>query len=218
MSVLHNQFFSVLLFASLVLATPVFAADRKESARLPEIIPETEATPELPSLEESLKLTQEYFTGLKHYQSGDLITRTEIKPVFRQLQKAGWTVKAEKNILKRVHAKTDFLAAQLKTAKGITFMRKISKMPGGYDRLDRILAMPYGKRNIRDFINSPGGFTMIEYMTTTQGGKNLGKYLSQARTGKGFNAPTERIYTETQFIQAIKLAYESENVKNRKKN
>jgi hypothetical protein len=58
---------------------------------------------------------------------------------------------------------------------------------------------------------------MIEYMTTTKGGKNLGKYLSKAKTGKGFNAPTNRIYTEKQLIQAIKLAYETETGQKKKK-
>tara|TARA_R110002095_G_scaffold172230_1_gene149628 strand:- start:566 stop:1219 length:654 start_codon:yes stop_codon:yes gene_type:complete len=217
MPLLHNPFLTGILFVSLIGATTVLAADPKESAPLPEITPETETPPPLPTLEAVLTITQEFFTGLRNYEPGDMLTRNQVKPVFRQLQKAGWTVKAENNILKRVHAETDFLAAQLKTGKGIKFMRRISKMPEGYDRLDRILVMPYGKRNIRDFINSPGGFTMIEYMTTTQGGKNLGKYLSQAQSGKGFNAPTHRIYTETQFIDAIKLAYESEIAQKKQK-
>ncbi len=218
MSLFHNSSFSAILFLSLIWAIPVISAEPKEAAPLPEITPETDAPPKLPTLEEVLEITQEYFAGLQNYEPGDMLTRNQVKPLFRQFQKAGWTAKAEKNILSRVHAETDFLAAQLKTAKGIKFMRRVSKMPGGYDRLDHILVMPYGKRNIRDFINSPGGFTMIEYMTTTQGGKNLGTYLSQTRTGKGFNASTHRIYTETQFVEAIKLAFESETGQKTQKN
>lgn len=212
-----GQRYSAILFVLLILTTPVFAAEPKEKAALPEIVPETPDSKEIPPLEEVLTITQNYFTGRKNYKSGDFLTRNQIKPLFSQLQKAGWTVKAEKNILKRIHAETDYLSRQLSTPKGIKFMRRVSRMPGGYDRLDHLLAMPYGKRNIRDFINSPGGFTMIEYMTTTQGGKNLGKYLSQAKTGKGFNQPTSYIYTETELIQAIKQAYETETGQKKKK-
>lgn len=218
MSFFLNQRFRGILFTILILTTPAFSAEpkAKNKAALPEIVPETSDSRKIPPLEEVLTITQNYFMGWEGYQSGDFLTRNKIKPLFRQLQKAGWTVKAEKDILKRIHPETDYLSRQLSTPKGIKFMRRVSRMPGGYDRLDRLLLMPYGKRNIRDFINSPGGFTMIEYMTTTQGGKNLGKYLSQAKTGKGFNKPTRYIYTETELIQAIKQAYETETGKNKK--
>jgi len=209
--------FSGILFLSLSFSNPAFSAEPKEKTPLPEITPETKTQPKLPTLKEVMNITQVYFAGLKHYQTGDLLTRNQMKPLFRQLQKAGWTVKSEKKILSRLHSETDFLAAQLKTAKGIKFMRKISRLPGGYDRLDRILKMPYGKRRIKEFINSPGGNLMIEYMTTTKGGKNLGKYLSKAKTGNGFNTPTHRIYTEKQFIPEIKLAYEMETGQKKKK-
>ncbi|MCH9656247.1 MAG: hypothetical protein K0U86_22060 [Planctomycetes bacterium] len=221
MSFFHSPFFtqsfSGILSITLFFSSQVYSAEPKEGASLPEIIPETKTQPKLPSLGEVLKITQEYFQGFKQYQPGDLITRNQMKPLFRQLQKAGWSVKSEPKILSRLHSESDFLAAQLKTAKGIKFMRKISQLPGGYDRLDHILAMPYGKRRIKEFINSPGGNLMIEYMTTTKGGKNLGKYLSKTKTGKGFNKPTSRIYTEKQLIQEIKRTYEEETAKNKKK-
>ena len=221
MSFLRNQFlslcFSGILFASLFICISALSAEPKETAPLPEITPKTKTQLKLPTLKEVMNITQVYFTGLKHYQTGDMITRNQMKPLFSQLQKAGWTVKSEKRILSRLHSETDFLAAQLKTGKGIKFMRKISQLPGGYDRLDHILVMPYGKRRIKEFINSPGGNLMIEYMTTTKGGKNLGNYLSKAKTGKGFNSPTNRIYTEKQLIPEIKLAYETETGQKKKK-
>lgn len=217
MSFFLNQRFNGILCAMLIFTTPAFADELKEKAALPEIEPETPDSRKIPPWEEVLKMTQAYFTEMTGYESGDFLTRNQIKPLFRQLQKAGWTVKAEKEILKRLHADADYLSRQLSTPKGIIFMRRVSRMPGGYDRLDHLLAMPYGKRNIRDFINSPGGFTMIEYMTTTQGGKNLGKYLSQAKTGKGFNEPTNYIYTESELIQALKQAYEVETGQKKKK-
>lgn len=218
MSLFHNQFFSRILLASLIIITPAFAADPKEETELPEIIPESATSSSIPPLGEVLKILEGYFSRLADFEPGDLITRNQIKPVFRQLQKAGWDVKEEKVLLSRVHAETDFLAAQLRTAKGIKFMRKISRMPGGYDRLDHILAMPYGKRRIKEFINSPGGYTMIEYMTTTKGGKNLGKYLSKTKTGKGFNLPTRRIYTAAELVQAIQQAYTNETRQKKRKN
>lgn len=182
----------------------------------PEIIPESAEKKEVPPLDVVMQMIEEYFTGRKGYKSGDMLTRGQIKPLFSELRQAGWSVKAENEILKRLHADTDFLAAQLSTPKGVIFMRRIAQMPGGYDRLDHILIMPYGKRRISEFINSPGGYTMIEYMTTTKGGKNLGNYLSKAQNGQGFNKPTPYIYTQTELTAALKQAYEKENAKSKR--
>ena len=212
MSIISKYCFSGLLILNLFQVSFLQAADPKKTASpLPEIIPETAMpAPKLPELTEVMNITREYFAQWKGYEPGDLLTRNKVKPLFRDLQKAGWKVKEEPQLLKRMHSDSGFLASQLHTPKGIRFMRRIAKMPGGYDRLDHLLAMPYGKRRIKEFINSPGGYTMIEYMTTTKGGKNLGKYLSQTRTGKGFNKPTDMIYTETQLLQVLKQAYEKE--------
>lgn len=213
----HKLFFSGILLGSLILTGPAFSADPEATNQLPEIIPGTQSPKKLPTLGEVTKIIQGQFAGLKYYQTGDLITRNQVRPVFKQLQKAGWDVKEQKEILNRVHADNDFLATQLRTPKGIKFMRKISRLPEGYDRLDHILVMPYGKRRIKEFINSPGGNLMIEYMTTTKGGKNLGKYLSQTKTGKGFNAPTRRIYTEAQLVQVLQKAYVKATQENKRK-
>ncbi len=194
------------------------AADPVQAPALPEVISKAGMpAPKLPELSEVLTISRNYFTTWKGYRAGDLLTSNKVKPLFRELQQAGWKVKAEKNILKRMHTDTDFLASQLSTPKGIKFMRKIAKMPGGYDRCDHLLKMPYGKRRIKEFIDSPGGYTMIEYMTTTKGGKNLGKYLSQTKTGKGFNQPTDLIYTEKQLLEILKETYELETAKQKRR-
>lgn len=193
------------------------AKDPQKSSPLPAVVPNNGMPDKkLPELSEVMTIAREYFTSQKGYESDDLLTNNRVKPLFRELQQAGWKVKTEKNILKRMHSASDFLAAQLSTPKGIRFMRKIAKMPGGYDRLDHLLKMPYGKRRIKEFIDSPGGYTMIEYMTTTKGGKNLGKYLSQTKTGKGFNQPTGMIYTETEFLQVLKETYQLETAKQKR--
>ncbi|QDT90991.1 hypothetical protein [Gimesia algae] len=219
MSAIRKLFPVVTIVACLIPVSRGNAQEVKAPAAdtLPEIVPETAEKKKIPPLDEVMQIIEEYFSDRKGYKSGDMLTRGQIKPLFRQLQQAGWSVKAEKDILKRLHADSDFLVAQLSTPKGVIFMRRIAQMPGGYDRLDHILVMPYGKRRIREFINSPGGYTMIEYMTTTKGGKNLGKYLSKAKTGKGFNQPTPYIYTQTDLTNVLKQAYEKENAKSKGK-
>ena len=125
MSLLQYQCFrqriSRILFVSLYFSTLAFAAEPKKKDPLPEITTETKIQPKLPTLKEVMNIAQVHFSGLKHYQSGDLITRNKTKPIFSQPQKAGWTVKSEKIILSRLHSETDFLAAQLRTDKGRKF-------------------------------------------------------------------------------------------------
>ncbi|QGQ23018.1 hypothetical protein F1728_10205 [Gimesia benthica] len=212
MLLVPRSYLTALILAGLCIPPTLQAADPPKGTALPEVIPDDAMPPKkLPKLSEVMSIAREYFTNRKGYESGDLLTSNDVKPLFRELQQAGWKVKAEKVILSRMHTNSDFLASQLSTPKGVKFMRKIAKMPGGYDRLDHLLKMPYGKRRIKEFIDSPGGYTMIEYMTTTQGGKNLGKYLSQTKTGKGFNQPTDMIYTQTELLQVIQETYQAEN-------
>jgi len=148
-----------------------------------------------------------YFRALPNYRSGDLITRGEVKPLWGQLQKLGFSPSDAEQIIGDIPAKNEFLPTQLRTRAGKKFMRQIAKYPDAYDRLDRLSRMPHGRQTIRDLMKGPGGEKMIEYMPTTSGGKELGKLLSNNPRTRNFNKPTGRIYTAAMLIARLEESH-----------
>ena len=145
-------------------------------------------------------------------QENDLITQQDVSGLFKKIETLGWEINQHdrKKILDRLLSESDFLVRQLRTTHGKQFMRKISILPGGYDRIDRLRKMPRGKKRIQEFIKGPDGYKMIEYLTTAKGGKNLGKQLSKAINGKNFNEPTGMLYTQKDVLEHLHKLYQTD--------
>jgi len=161
----------------------------------------------LPSFTKVKEVVDRHFKSLPSYRPGDLIARSDVKPVFEQLQVLGWRVADREAILKGVLDDEAFLVRQLRTKAGRKFMEQIKKYPDSYDRLDRLTRLPQGRQTVQALIRGPDGYKMIEYMTTTPGGSELGRMLSQAPKGRQFNEPTGRIYTEAQLLKQLGKSY-----------
>ena len=148
----------------------------------------------------------------EQHQENDLITQQDVSGLFKKIEKLGWEMNKQdrKRILDRLLSENDFLVRQLRTAHGKQFMRKISTLPGGYDRVDRIRKMPHGKQRIQEFIKGPDGDKLIEYLTTTRYGKNLGKQLSKAKNGRNFNQPTGMLYTRKDVLESLQKIYQTD--------
>ena len=155
--------------------------------------------------DKTAKAIVRYFEGLPGYQSGGIITRSEVKPIFQHLAKMGHRVTDPQKILKQVLADDAFLVGELRTPKGRKFMARIADYPLAYDRLDRLARLPHGRRIVRDLIHGPDGYKMIEYLTTARGGAELGKMLSKSPKGAKFNKPTGRIYTVNMLLSRLRL-------------
>ncbi|MCA9019259.1 MAG: hypothetical protein KDA74_03905, partial [Planctomycetaceae bacterium] len=106
MSDIQKRFLIVTVLTCLISVSQANAQNTEAPAASPppEIVPETAEKKKVPPLDEVMQIIEEYFTDRKGYKSGDMLTRGEIKPLFRELQQAGWSVKAEKEILNRLHA------------------------------------------------------------------------------------------------------------------
>jgi hypothetical protein len=168
---------------------------------------------DFPSFELVRTTVQERLAANRGYRAGDLLTASTVEPLFGELAKINWRVSDRRDILRTVLPDSDWLARQLTSRGGRQFMRAISELPGGFDRVDRLRRMPYGQRQLADMIYSPGGSKMFEYMTTTPGGKNLSKMLTQGVNGANFDQPTDRIYTERDLLKRLKKSYQAAAVR-----
>lgn len=166
-----------------------------------------------PTFEKVQQTVEKHFSAYRNYQSGDLITSNDVESLFRKLEKINWKVADRKDILKQVLSSGDWMARQFSTNSGRDFMRHVSDLPGGYDRVDRLRRMPYGQQQIAALIQGPDGYKLFEYMTTTPGGKNMGLMLSNGVNGADFNGSTGRIYTELDLLKRLKKSYDREAVR-----
>ncbi|HLA85959.1 MAG TPA: hypothetical protein VJL29_14300 [Thermoguttaceae bacterium] len=160
-----------------------------------------------PKWDDVKKAVMAYFERLPDYKRGDLLSRSQVEPVFGALERLGWRVAARKALVESVLPDNDPLVQQLRTPAGRKFARQVAGVPDGYDRLDRLRRLPRGRQNVENLIRGPDGYLMIEYMTTTPGGRNLGGMLSRAPKGKGFNQSTGRIYTVDMLLERLKQEY-----------
>jgi hypothetical protein len=155
------------------------------------------------------KSAEKHFSTLKKYRKGDLLSQGDVEPVFAELEKLGWKVADREQIVKLVPGDRELMVRMLRTEDGRTFMRDIERLPGGYDRVDHLSRLSDAETLLWRLTSGPDGYKMIDYMTETPYGANMGQMLSQAPNGKGFNKPTGRIYTETQFIARLKQSHAS---------
>jgi len=141
------------------------------------------------------------------YQDGDLLVRTTVEGVLKQVKALGWSVPREAELLRRVLADDDFVARTLRSGDGRVFMRDIKNLSGGYDTVDRLARIPRGEATLRGLIRGPDGWKMIQYMATTKGGNNLGQQLAKVPSGGDFNQPTGRIYTAKALLSELQKRY-----------
>lgn len=157
----------------------------------------------IPPFSELKQAVLSYFQSQPDYEPGDLITREEVEPLLKQIEKLGLPLPDAKQILEKVLAEDSFLAEQFSTPEGQKFMRQIKDYPLGYDRVDRLSRLQRGQSIVRELIRGPDGAKMIQYMTTAPGGKNMGGMLTNAPEGEDFNAPTGRIYTADMLLACL---------------
>lgn len=161
----------------------------------------------IPSFSEIKQVTLRYFQAMPDYRPGDLITQDQVGPLLTQLQRMGLPLPKAREILEKVLTTDNFLAQQLSSPKGRSFMRQISSYKDCYDRLDRLSRIPHGEQAIRDMIRGPRGDEAIKYLTTTSSGNVMGKQFSRLPNGKNFNDPTGRIYTVEMLLRQLEQCH-----------
>jgi hypothetical protein len=163
-----------------------------------------------PSLQRVQKVADKQFSSLSDYQPGDLISRSQVKPIFDELNRLGWNVRDRADILGMIPGDDEFFVRELRSAAGRKFMRQSGKYPLSYDRIDRMSHMVMGEQNVRALVRGPDGYRMIQYMASTPYGHNLGQMLSQDPRGADFNTATGRIYTADALLAQLTESYQAE--------
>jgi len=162
----------------------------------------------MPEFNEVEETVLRHFSMLPDYQPGDIITRSEVQPLFAQLKRMGWLVADRKTILNNVPADSDFLVRQLRTRQGRKFMRQVSAHANSYDQLERISALPYGRRTVHELIREGSkGAGVIEHFVSTPEGAQVGRQMARKPRSADFNKPTGRIYTAEMLLERLETSH-----------
>ncbi len=164
-----------------------------------------------PTLEQVCRITTVQLAKRENYQSGDLITQSDVKGVLKALAGAGWQPADGKKIIALALPDDDPLVKILGTKRGERFMRQSAGADLIYDRLDRVCRVSGGQRMITDLAKLPNGHKFAQ-LDRPHGVPGFLDLLPKTASGmrrsiKEYRKPTGRIYTEKQLLQRLKESY-----------
>ncbi len=169
----------------------------------------TTAPGAMPLLDTVRETVSRHFELLPYYRPGEVLSRSDVEPLFVQLRQMGWTVRDRRSILRRVPADRDFLVLALRTPAGREFMRKVAGSPHVYDRLDRLSWRPRGREAVQELIRRPDAAEAVKALAGGADGKTAAKTTFQGvELGADFRKPTERIYTVEMLLAQLETSYQ----------
>jgi hypothetical protein len=140
------------------------------------------------------------------YEPGDLVTRRQVEAALDHVEKTTKYAPARDAREKLVKSTIDdrsFLAEQLRSPQGKSFMRRVAMIPGGFDLVDRMGQMKQGHSTVSRLVRGPDGYKLVEYMLKSKGGGELERMLAKDPGNADFGKPTGKIYTAEQLVAAL---------------
>jgi hypothetical protein len=169
---------------------------------------------ERPSFAEVDRHVRAHLAATKGYQPGDLLTRSQVEPLFGVLATHGWKVTDKDQILALVCEDRDPLVRHLNTSQGRKLMRSAGKDTAIYNRLHRLTMTEGGDAQLRDMMKLPNGIEVAKTLTNDPRGKDIARRLSRSPKAPDFSKPTGRIYTEAELVERLRTSFDEET-KNR---
>ena len=202
MGLSHQRILSANLCLVLMLTSMAFGAVDTDKARLP-------------SFSRVSATVQRHFAQLAEWRSGDLISQSDVRPIFTQLEQLGWQVSDQDKILKQVSPDNHFLVRTLRSKRGAKFMQQVSGYRLIFDRLDRISAESGGQKMIQSLIKLPDGARYAK-QNPGRGIPGMTEFLPKNRSGKSrkvpdYKKPTGKLYTARQFLERLHESYQEDS-------
>jgi hypothetical protein len=139
-----------------------------------------------------------------NYRPGDLISRGNVEAIFSELQQLGVIPLDTRDGLYKDYLRDDsVLVLMLRTAEGRALMRKVSGLPGAYDRLERLSWLPTGQAWLRELIAKQDGDKVFAQMLTEAGMKHVAELLADDPRGQNFALPTGHVHTEADLLERL---------------
>lgn len=150
------------------------------------------------------EIVRKHFQSNPEYRTGDLICRTEVEPIIDELITMG--IKNPQDVEDLYDAflmPNDYVVRTLHSPQGRQFMRKVSTLPGVYDRLERLSWTAAGREILDQLVASSEGPQKFQALLTPEGMENLAKKLANDPRGRNFHLPTGHVQTEAQLLEHL---------------
>jgi hypothetical protein len=137
------------------------------------------------------------------YAAGDLITQTDIEPLFNALIEQGRPPADNESLYDAFLPEQDNLAKSLRTPEGRKFMRAVARLPNVFDRLERLSWSETGRRMLGELIEATDGPKLLEKILTPEGTAKIEASLKNDPRGGNFQLPTGKVHTADQLIDRL---------------
>lgn len=178
---------------------------------IPVPLPGAEPT-KLPAFGNIRRAVEEHLAELRKRQAADILTRSDIQPLFSKFKQLGWVVSEEQELSSRLLSDADPLVRLLREPSGVKLLSQLSNEPLVYDRLDRLMREPGGNRMLTDLVKLPDAARYVRAQRP-RAVPGLVDFLPKGASGKtrqvpNYDQPTGKIYTVSQLLEELEHSYE----------
>jgi hypothetical protein len=137
------------------------------------------------------------------YMPGDLISQTDVEPIFNELIERGYRSPDMEGLYDSFLPDRDHFVKSMRTPEGRMFMRSIARLSGAYDRLERLSWSETGRSLLAELLASKDGKKAFEHMLTEEGAKVVETILAKDPRGRNFQLPTGKVHTANELIDHL---------------
>lgn len=150
------------------------------------------------------KIVQRHLAADPSYQAGDLISQRNVEPIFEELLSLGFQPANHEELYDSVLPDQDRLVQLFNTHEGRKFIRKVSKLPYAYDRLERMTWTDVGRKLLDELVTADDGAKQFSAINSPDGLRKLQKLVEQDPRGRNLALPTGNIHTAEDLLQQLR--------------
>ncbi|MBA4018996.1 MAG: hypothetical protein C0483_17645 [Pirellula sp.] len=137
------------------------------------------------------------------YMPGDAICQSDVEPIFNELIERGYRSADNEGLYDSFLSANDKFIKSMRTPEGRMFMRSVAKLPGAYDRLERLSWSSTGRALLEEMIASGEGRKAVEHILSDEGAKLVEGLLAKDPRGQNFRLPTGKVHTANELIDHL---------------
>jgi hypothetical protein len=162
----------------------------------------------LPGFEAVTRIVERQFASKPRFERSDIISRGDVEPIIDTLIDLGWRPGDVEELYDAFLPDNHSLVIALRTDAGTQFSRQVGRLPGMYDRLERLLWLSDGSRLLKQLVTDPQGPEIAQRWTTAEGIADMQTRIAADPRGANFAMPTGHIHTVDEFLASLKKAHD----------
>lgn len=160
-----------------------------------------------PTFDAVTRIVERQFASKPRFERSDLISRSDVEPIIDTLIDLGWRPGDVEELYDAFLPDNNSLVVALRSEAGTKFMRQVGKLPGMYDRLERLLWLSNGAQLLKQLTTDPKGAEIAQRWTTAEGIADMQARIANDPRGANFAMPTGHIHTVDEFLASLKKAH-----------